>query len=131
MGDSAKKATAIDYGVSAVQLSRRLLWYSWVPWMVKIGRLLLYALVLLPGFARVLAFYLLSSRVKRGLRYGPHSRNFLDVYHPPAKLPHRSPTIVFVTGGCALYRTLPIQEKNSTYSSRRCIIITALISFTH
>jgi prenylcysteine alpha-carboxyl methylesterase len=116
MGDGAKKATATDYGVSAVQLSRRLLWYSWVPWVVKIGRLLLYALVLLPGFARVLAFYLLSSRVKRGLRYGPHSRNFLDVYLPPAKLPHRSPTIVFVTGGYAFYRTLHTHQGGASSS---------------
>jgi hypothetical protein len=51
----------------------------------------------------VAAFYLLSPRVVRGVRYGPAPRNYLDLYLPRAHL-HTvdaaalRPVIVYVTG---------------------------------
>lgn len=53
---------------------------------------------------QMVAFYFLSPRVLRSIRYGPESRNVLDLYLPPGHLEEMGeregrPVVVYVTGG--------------------------------
>jgi prenylcysteine alpha-carboxyl methylesterase len=52
---------------------------------VQALRLLLYSLLLLPGFSQMLLFYFFSPRVIRSVPYGPKPRQRADVYLPRAK----------------------------------------------
>lgn len=45
-------------------------------WSRRFAQLVAFSLLLLPGFIQVAAFYLLSPRVVRGVRYGPAPRNY-------------------------------------------------------
>ena len=51
-------------------------------WLAMAARLALFALALMPAFARVGAFLALSprARLRLGVRYGAERRSFLDVY---------------------------------------------------
>ncbi|KXZ41558.1 hypothetical protein GPECTOR_394g214 [Gonium pectorale] len=62
--------------------------------------LALYAMLLLPGFLRMIVYYFFSDCVVRGVVYGPKSRQRLDMYFPPDHPPHATyPVIIYVTGG--------------------------------
>lgn len=71
-----------------------------------------YAIVLFPWFASIAVKYLRSPSVIRGLRFGPESRNYLDLYLPKELLSTRAgpvgkeaneralvPVVVVVMGG--------------------------------
>lgn len=65
---------------------------------MRLLALILYAMLLLPGFLQVLYSYLYSPQVKRSIVYGDQPRNRLDLYLPKnADSP--KPVVVFVTGG--------------------------------
>ena len=49
-------------------------------WLQKFVRLILFAVLLLPAFARVGYFYFTDKRIERGVRFGQSARNFLDIY---------------------------------------------------
>ena len=74
-------------------------------WVYMLGRLMLFVLVLLPGFL-VMAFYYFRHPV-RNVRYHtgegrPSSRHLLDVYLPvvsEGSEVDKSPVLVFLTGG--------------------------------
>jgi len=51
-------------------------------WMVMLARLLLFTMCLLPNWLYLLYVYFISGRVIRAVRYGPHARNFVDIYMP-------------------------------------------------
>ncbi|GAB4821326.1 hypothetical protein N2152v2_008372 [Parachlorella kessleri] len=80
-------------------------------WICSFLQLLAYAGFLLPGFLQMVYFYYRSPTVRRGLRYGPESRNVCDLYFPAghsqgatgsnkAGGSHRPlPVLVYVTGG--------------------------------
>mmetsp|Transcript_8588 Transcript_8588/g.20641 ORF Transcript_8588/g.20641 Transcript_8588/m.20641 type:complete len:318 (+) Transcript_8588:391-1344(+) len=56
----------------------------------------------MPGFLQMVAFYFLSARVHRSVRYGSEPRNCLDVYVPRLRwLTQKGPrpVVVYVTGG--------------------------------
>ncbi|KAD0942793.1 hypothetical protein E3N88_43524 [Mikania micrantha] len=66
-------------------------------WMLGLFALLLYAMLLLPGFLKGL-FDFVSSQVRRSIVYGDQPRNRLDLYLPK-DIDCPKPVIVFVTGG--------------------------------
>eukprot|EP00928_Gymnodinium_smaydae_P037451 TRINITY_DN25995_c0_g1_i1.p1 TRINITY_DN25995_c0_g1~~TRINITY_DN25995_c0_g1_i1.p1 ORF type:complete len:467 (+),score=94.41 TRINITY_DN25995_c0_g1_i1:39-1439(+) len=67
-------------------------------WLWQFFRLGLFTLALLPAFLRVTFFYMRSSQVRRGIRYGENWRNTLDVYLPePSGKP--ATVLVFYVGG--------------------------------
>ncbi|GBF90156.1 isoprenylcysteine alpha-carbonyl methylesterase-like protein [Raphidocelis subcapitata] len=70
-------------------------------WSLQACRLVVYALLLLPGFAHMLAFYFWSPLVKRDVPYGRKPRQLLDLYVPAGARPGSDPVpvVVFVTGG--------------------------------
>ena len=51
-------------------------------WVRKLCQLVLFSVLLLPGFLQVVAWYFLSPAVVRSVRYGRHQRNMLDLYLP-------------------------------------------------
>ena len=59
---------------------------------------------------QMVAFYFLSPRVKRSIRYGPRSRNVLDIFLPPPGAAGSEgeplPVVVYVTGERARKATL-------------------------
>lgn len=70
-------------------------------WTVNFYRLVLYAILLMPGFIQMIAFYFFSPRVKRSIPYGRKPRQRLDLYFPE-DLQHKNepaPVVIFVTGG--------------------------------
>ena len=71
-------------------------------WMVALGQLVAFAGLLMPGFLQMVLFYFFSPRIHRSVRYGPHPRNFLDVYVPRLQwltLEGPRPVVIYVTGG--------------------------------
>lgn len=72
-------------------------------WSLHLVQLMVYATLLMPGFAQMVVFYFFSRRVVRSLPYGSKPRNRLDLYLPPGhcRLTSRDPkpVVVFVTGG--------------------------------
>ncbi|KAK9820850.1 hypothetical protein WJX81_002179 [Elliptochloris bilobata] len=73
-------------------------------WTFMLLRLIVYALLLMPGFAQMVVFYMVSPRVRRSLVYGKAPRNRLDLYLPPAKAHNGShaaavPVVIYITGG--------------------------------
>ena len=81
-----------------------LLWYLGTPiaWIWQLVRLILFVIVLLPFFLPPTIKYALSSRVHKGMRYGPSVRHAVDVYVPesaPADSATGTPVVIFVSGG--------------------------------
>ena len=71
-------------------------------WLFNFYRLVAYAALLMPGFARLALYYFLSPHVTRSVAYGRKPRQRLDLYLPPRPPPPGSaghPVVVFVTGG--------------------------------
>ncbi|EFJ43261.1 hypothetical protein VOLCADRAFT_66123 [Volvox carteri f. nagariensis] len=69
-------------------------------WSIQLLRLVLYAMLLLPGFLQMIVFYVFSPRVRRSVVYGPKPRQRLDLYFPPHPHPHAAyPVVIYVTGG--------------------------------
>lgn len=72
-------------------------------WTVALVQLVLYATLLLPGFAQIGFGYFFRWNVNIGVSYGSQPRNFLDIYSPPGAKERSgrklAPVIVFVTGG--------------------------------
>ncbi|CAL5224096.1 g6725 [Coccomyxa viridis] len=71
-------------------------------WMGKLIRLIVYSVLLLPGFIQMGIFYFLSPRVTRSLVYGLAARNRLDLYRPPSKYkrpPEGYKVVIYITGG--------------------------------
>ena len=53
-------------------------------WMVMTCRLIVFALVLSPAWVRIGIPFFYDRRIIRSVAYGPHNRNFLDIYLPTA-----------------------------------------------
>ncbi|GAQ87063.1 alpha beta-hydrolases superfamily protein [Klebsormidium nitens] len=68
-------------------------------WIIKAWSLVVFAILLMPGFLQVVWFYYTSPQVYRSLVYGTKARNRLDLYMPPGHLQRPRPVVVFVTGG--------------------------------
>ncbi|PNT70670.1 probable isoprenylcysteine alpha-carbonyl methylesterase ICME [Brachypodium distachyon] len=67
-------------------------------WICQLVALLIYAVLLMPGFIKVGQYYFFSSQVLRSVVYGNQPRNRLDLYIPKDhSKPH--PVVAFVTGG--------------------------------
>lgn len=58
----------------ALALGSRLIWI----WMFF--RFLLYVALLIPAFVRAGWVFIISDYIKRGVKYGPNPRNYLDIY---------------------------------------------------
>ncbi|KAF8716117.1 hypothetical protein HU200_026389 [Digitaria exilis] len=67
-------------------------------WISQLIALLLYAVLLMPGFIKVGYYYFFSSQVCRSVVYGDQPRNRLDLYIPRDHS-KSSPVVAFVTGG--------------------------------
>lgn len=75
-------------------------------WVFVLGRLVLFTIVLMPGFAPMLNYYFFSPSVIKNISYGKGAkfRNLLDVYLPvedPTKpfAKEKRKVIIFVSGG--------------------------------
>lgn len=72
-------------------------------WAIMLARLCLFGTLTSIGWALLLPLYFLDSTVLRGLPYGPHRRNEMDVYLPhPAVAwpgPRGRPVVVLFPGG--------------------------------
>lgn len=79
-------------------------------WVVMLTRLLMFTTILLPGWYKMLKFWIFSPLVIRNLEYGQGAkkRNLLDVYLPPTQqntASHSSPrcksfpVVIFFSGG--------------------------------
>ena len=85
------------------RLAARLYAYLWsgVRWYFKFIRLVVFAVLLLPGFSQMIVFYFFSPRLLRSIPYGSKPRNRLDVYLPRRRwrLKGPCPVVIYVTGG--------------------------------
>ncbi|KAG2425679.1 hypothetical protein HXX76_013521 [Chlamydomonas incerta] len=68
--------------------------------------LAVYAMLLMPGFLRMIYYYFFNKCVVRGLVYGDKPRNRLDLYYPPSSRAAPAttegatyPLVIYVTGG--------------------------------
>ncbi|KAK9918580.1 hypothetical protein WJX75_005121 [Coccomyxa subellipsoidea] len=71
-------------------------------WTGKLLRLILYAMLLLPGFIQMAVYYFFSPRITRSIVYGAAARNRLDIHRPPANqtAPEGGfPVVIYITGG--------------------------------
>ncbi|KNC79090.1 hypothetical protein SARC_08502 [Sphaeroforma arctica JP610] len=77
-------------------------------WVTKLFQMLTFVVLLLPAFLEILFWLLRDDNVLLNVRYGPESRNSLDIYKPTEKgkalLPKEKtkngvPVIVFLSGG--------------------------------
>lgn len=72
-------------------------------WFQHFVQLVVYAWLLMPGFAQMVLFYFYSRRVLRSIPYGPRPRNRLDLYLPRDHWRQAEeglkPVVIFVTGG--------------------------------
>jgi prenylcysteine alpha-carboxyl methylesterase len=88
---------------TVLHLAWRLWTFVWtgVNWWFMFLRLVLFALILLPGFAQMVAFYFFSPRTLRSVCYGTKPRNRLDVYLPRRRYRTAGPcpVLIYVTGG--------------------------------
>ncbi|CAN6327179.1 unnamed protein product [Urochloa humidicola] len=105
-GDGRRSTFREDVGHAAAEtylvtgLAFTLLGYLGVGyrWISQLMALLLYAVLLMPGFIKVGYYYFFSSQVCRSVVYGGQPRNRLDLYIP--KDDSKScPVVAFVTGG--------------------------------
>lgn len=88
--------------VECVRLAVRL--YSYLglglKWLTGFYRLVLYAMLLLPGFIQMIYYYFTSQQVHRSVPYGRKPRQRLDMYIPKSVSQGDAlPTVIFVTGG--------------------------------
>ncbi|KAK3134755.1 hypothetical protein QOZ80_5BG0410330 [Eleusine coracana subsp. coracana] len=67
-------------------------------WISQLIALLVYAIILMPGFIKVGYYYFFSRQVCRSVVYGDQPRNRLDLYMPRDRS-KSSPVVAFVTGG--------------------------------
>lgn len=69
------------------------------------ARLIVYSIMLLPAFVRVMLMYYHDPRIQRRIRYGPAEREYLDIYVPKEALAAQRgegpkvPVVVAVMGG--------------------------------
>lgn len=72
---------------------------TWM-WMIMLGRLLVFTIVLLPGWIGMLKYWFFSPNILRNVEYGlgARKRNMLDVYLPSLLGEADMPVVVFVTG---------------------------------
>ncbi|DBA78860.1 hypothetical protein WJX77_001686 [Trebouxia sp. C0004] len=71
-------------------------------WVFRLLRLCLYTCLLMPGFAQMVFFYFLSSRVIRSVAYGKKPRQRLDIFVPKHHWKENDtlrPVVIYVTGG--------------------------------
>lgn len=72
-------------------------------WIVRVARLSAFVLLLSPALLNMAYRYFKSPNIIRDIRYGPHARNFLDIYVPPYQHGRRKgsryPVAIFFTGG--------------------------------
>eukprot|EP00873_Tetraselmis_striata_P002342 jgi/Tetstr1/422606/TSEL_013412.t1 len=70
--------------VEVAKLASKLLGYLGIgwKWVVALLQLILFSMLLMPGFLQMVVFYLFSGRICRSVRYGDKPRNCLDVYVP-------------------------------------------------
>lgn len=78
-------------------------------WVFNLLRLLVFTLLLLPAWIKMLRFYCFSQRLLKGIEYGRFRRNTLDIYLPSQNATHiheafadpsrRCPVVVFFAGG--------------------------------
>ena len=93
-------------------LARKLLFFlirGTRTWVIMTFRLLMFTVLLAPGWYKLLRYWMLSPLILRNLRYGKgaKNRNLLDVYLPvPSKKSHTkksqnrgTPVVIFVSGG--------------------------------
>ena len=69
-------------------------------WIWVLFRLILFTLILIPGWYRMLRYYVFTATILKNISYGKgfKYRNLLDVYLPLTKS-GKAPVIVFVSGG--------------------------------
>ncbi|XP_015692793.1 probable isoprenylcysteine alpha-carbonyl methylesterase ICME [Oryza brachyantha] len=67
-------------------------------WISQLLALIIYAILLMPGFIRVGYYYFFSRQVLRSVVYGDQPRNRLDLYIPRDHT-KPCPVVAFVTGG--------------------------------
>lgn len=83
-------------------LAAQLQWWLGFPkkWLIQAVRLLIFVILMLPGFVPPFLCYLFSSKIKKNIVYGPSFRHQLDVYLPttPAN-GKRYPVVIFISGG--------------------------------
>ncbi|KAK8457182.1 hypothetical protein SEVIR_3G137500v4 [Setaria viridis] len=105
-GDGTRSTFREDVGHAAAEtylvtgLAFTLLGYLGIGyrWISQLIALLLYAVLLMPGFIKVGYYYFFSSQVCRSVVYGEQPRNRLDLYIPRDHS-KSSPVVAFVTGG--------------------------------
>eukprot|EP00210_Caulerpa_lentillifera_P000679 g656.t1 len=70
-------------------------------WTWNCCRLVIYALILMPGFLQMVVYYFFSSQVRRSVIYGRKPRNRLDFYIPQTESIDKTgwPVVIFITGG--------------------------------
>lgn len=85
-----------------------LTWYMGfgLKWVSMSVRIVLYAIILAPGFARFVWWYITSNSMVRHIQYGPHNRSYLDILFPvpldqiiSGPKERRFPVVICVTGG--------------------------------
>ncbi|TVU20219.1 hypothetical protein EJB05_36418, partial [Eragrostis curvula] len=67
-------------------------------WISQLVALIVYAMLLMPGFIKVGYYYFFSRHVCRSVVYGDEPRNRLDLYLPRDRS-KPSPVVAFITGG--------------------------------
>jgi len=95
----------VEASLASVAKLMRAAYYLAV-FLVLLLRLIAYALLLLPAFSKLGWDYFHNPYIRRGLRYGQKSRNFLDIYLPTeagrrlhGKPDSPMPVVVSVMGG--------------------------------
>eukprot|EP01134_Creolimax_fragrantissima_P004208 CFRG4208T1 len=111
LGETMKEARVVSERAFLVtRLAFTLIRYMGIGWrwILRFAQMLAFILLLLPAFLRILVWLLRSKRVLLNIRYGPNSRNSLDIYQPTAegvdtlpanKTKNGVPVIVFISGG--------------------------------
>lgn len=72
-------------------------------WVIMLGRLIIFTVVLLPGWIGMVKYWIFSPKIIRNVEYGlgARKRNLLDIYLPADSASGSSepvPVVVFVTG---------------------------------
>lgn len=69
-------------------------------WTWNCCRLVIYAMILMPGFLQMVVYYYFSPQVRRSVIYGRKPRNRLDFYIPQTESSDKAgwPVVIFITG---------------------------------
>jgi prenylcysteine alpha-carboxyl methylesterase len=72
-------------------------------WVIMLGRLIIFTVVLLPGWIGMVKYWIFSPKIIRNVEYGlgARKRNLLDIYLPADSVSGSGdpvPVVVFVTG---------------------------------